>query len=214
MRRASHLMIVLVTFMLPGLTQLRAVAQASLQHSADITETVEWTWSVKPDSPDKTLPNILFIGDSITRGYYPEAVRLLKDRANCYLFASSIATGDSRLPQELAIYFKMVGLTFAVIHFNNGMHGWGYSEKAYAEGLAVLVKQLRAAQPQAQLIWASTTPVQKDIKDSATNDRIDKRNMLALKLMKAQSIPVDDQHALMMSHDDLHDGDIHYTAET
>ena len=29
----------------------------------------------------------------------------------------------------------MMGLKFAVIHFNNGMHGWGYTEPQYAAGL-------------------------------------------------------------------------------
>jgi hypothetical protein len=45
----------------------------------------------------------------------------------------------------------------------------------------------------------------------STNPRIDERNVLAAALMKNEAIPVDDQHALMVKHPELHDGDVHFT---
>ncbi len=44
----------------------------------------------------------------------------------------------------------------------------------------------------------------------ATNARIDARNSLALAVMKHEGIPVDDQHALMEGHGDLHLDDVHF----
>ena len=190
-----------------GAVALAAVAQARLP----ITEKIEWTWSDRPEKPVAGLPNVLLAGDSITRGYYPAVAGDLAGVANVYLFASSTCSGDPRLPGQLSDYFKMMGLKFAVIHFNNGMHGWGYSEAEYAAGLPAMIAALRAGAPDAKLIWANTTPVLHDATDGAANARIDERNRLADDLMKRKGFPMDDLHGLMLKHQDLHEGDVHFT---
>jgi len=155
---------------------------------------------------------VLLVGDSITRGYYPATVKELGGVANVYLFATSAASGDPRLPSQLRDYFSMIGVTFAAIHFNNGMHGWGYTEQQYAAGLPDMIEALSEGAPRAELVWANTTPVLHDSTDGqSTNPRIDERNVLAAALMKNEAIPVDDQHALMVKHPELHDGDVHFT---
>ena len=107
----------------------------------------------------------------------------------------------------------MVGVRFKVIHFNNGMHGWGYTEAQYAAGLPGLLADLRRDAPGAKLIWASTTPVQNDSRTGgATNARIQACNAAAAKLMRARRIPIDNQYTLMAAHGNLHNGDVHYTA--
>lgn len=180
---------------------------------AMVTETVEWTWAQKPEKPNPSLPNVLLMGDSIARGYYPQVAQKLAGRANCYLFATSTASGDPRLAGQLQAYFQMVAVRFRVIHFNNGMHGWGYSEAQYAHGLPGLLADLRNDADGAILIWASTTPVRNDsTTGGATNARIEARNTAAARLMRANHIPIDDQFALMMAHADLHNGDVHYAA--
>ncbi|MEO6966798.1 MAG: SGNH/GDSL hydrolase family protein [Acidobacteriaceae bacterium] len=180
---------------------------------AMVTEKIEWTWAQRPEKPNPSSPNVLLLGDSITRGYYPQVAQKLAGRANCYLFATSTASGDPRLAGQLQAYFHMVAVRFRVIHFNNGMHGWGYTEVQYAHGLPGLLADLRVDAPGANLIWASTTPVQNDsTTGGATNARIEARNTAAAKLMRANHIPIDDQFALMMAHADLHSGDVHYTA--
>jgi hypothetical protein len=177
-----------------------------------ITEKIEWTWTDRPETPVAGLPNVLLEGDSITRGYYPATVKELSRVANVYLFATSAASGDPRLPGQLHDYFSMIGVPFAVIHFNNGMHGWGYTEKQYAAGLPGMVAALRADAPHAVLVWANTTPVLHDSTNGeSTNARIDARNLLAAALMKNEAITVDDQHGLMLKHSNLHNGDVHYT---
>jgi hypothetical protein len=118
------------------------------------------------------------------------------------------------LPGQLRDYFNMMGVTFAVVHFNNGMHGWGYTEKEYAEGLPDVIEALSEGAPQAELVWANTTPVLHDSTNGqSTNVRIDERNRLAAALMKNDRIAVDDQHALMLKHPELHNGDVHFTEE-
>jgi lysophospholipase L1-like esterase len=176
-----------------------------------VTEKVEWTWADRPAAADAKLPNVLLIGDSITRGYYPETVKKLAGVANVYLFATSASSGDPRLPAQLHDYFAMAGIRFAVVHFNNGMHGWGYTEKEYAAGLPGMIAAVRAGAPSAKLIWATTTPVLHDSAES-TNSRIDVRNADASILMVREKITLDDQHALMLKHPELHDGDVHFTA--
>lgn len=186
-----------------------AVAQPPLP----ATEKIEWTWSDRPEKPVAELPNILLVGDSITRGYYPAVAAELKGFANVYLFASSACSGDPRLPGQLRTYFKMMGVTFAAVHFNNGMHGWGYTEEQYAAGLPDLIAALRTGAPSAKLIWASTTPIrQETLTSGASNARIDVRNRLASELMTHDGIPIDDQHGLMLKHSELHSDDVHYTA--
>jgi hypothetical protein len=187
------------------------VLPASIQ-AQTITEKIEWTWADRPEHPDPAIPNVLLVGDSITRAYYEETSRLLQGHANCYLFATSASSGDPRLLIQISELATIMPHQFAVIHFNNGMHGWKYTERQYGEGLPGFVTAVRKMSPSATLIWASTTPVRKPIDSGATNARVDERNRLASAVMQRQHIQVDDQHDLMLQHQDLHHDDVHFTA--
>jgi hypothetical protein len=182
-------------------------------------ENIEWTWAAAPEkgTVDARLPNVLLVGDSITRAYYPETAKLLAGKANVYLLATSAAAGDPRLPKQLADYFAMMQMKFAVVQFNNGMHGWGYTEAQWSAGLPEMVAAIRAGAPGAKLIWASVTPVRAYSDGSAMvkseaekNARIDTRNALAAGFAKREGIAVENQHALMMQHQDLHSDDVHF----
>jgi hypothetical protein len=190
------------------------MAQVKQPQGRVVTEKIEWTWADRPEHPNNALPNVLLMGDSITRAYYPETAKELDGIANVYLFATSCSSGDPRLIGQLRDYFEMVGVSFAVIHFNNGMHGWGYSDAQYAGGLPVFVAALRRGSSKASLEWATITPVRKDAEDvGRTNARIDERNRLAAVVMAREHISIDDQHALMIKHQDLHGDDVHFTKE-
>jgi hypothetical protein len=179
-----------------------------------VTEKIEWTWADRPEHPNENLPNVLLLGDSITRAYYPETAKELDGVANVYLFATSCSSGDPRLVGQVNDYLAMVGVPFSVVHFNNGMHGWGYSEAQYSGGIPDLISALRKGAPKARLIWTTTTPVRKDAPDlSRTNARIDERNHLAAVEMRRDGILIDDQHALMLEHHDMHGDDVHFTKE-
>jgi hypothetical protein len=45
--------------------------------------------------------------------------------------ASSTSVGDPRLAYQIAEFRAMEKVRFRIVHFNNRMHGWGYSEEQY-----------------------------------------------------------------------------------
>jgi hypothetical protein len=184
---------------------------AGAEKAVSLPEEIEWTWEVRPIHPDPQLPNVLLAGDSITRNYYPDVVKDLAGTANVYLFASSTCVGDPRLPHQFAEFGAMERVPFRVVHFNNGMHGWGYTEEQYRAGFAALLRSVRAlGGHNGKLIWASTTPVGPDPFNQATNPRIDARNEIARVFVEKAGIAIDDQHALMMNHGALYIDSVHF----
>lgn len=178
-----------------------------------IPEPIEWTWEVRPENPQAQLPNVLLVGDSITRNYYPDVTKDLASKANVYLFSTSASVGDPRLPAQLKEFIELEHVKFRVIHFNNGMHGWGYTEAEYAAAFPGFIQALRKDAPGAKLIWANVTPVKKDDPAWTSNARIDARNAITASIVKQQKIPLDDQHALILQHPDLYSDNIHPNKE-
>lgn len=184
------------------------------QKAVSIPEEIEWTWEVRPAHVDSHLPNVLLLGDSITRNYFPEVTKDLAGVANVYLMSSSTSVGDPRLPKQIAEFAKLENMPFAVVHFNNGMHGWGYTEDQYKAAFPSFLKAVRLiVSKNDKLIWANTTPVRSDAQGGATNERVEARNTIALEFVRKANIAVDDQHALMMKHSDLHQDAVHFNPE-
>src|ERR1700730_11764980 len=75
-------------------TLLAAPLLSVAQGHRSIPEEIEWTWEVRPSHPDPKLPNVLLLGDSITRAYYPGVLHGLDGHANVYLLATSASVGD------------------------------------------------------------------------------------------------------------------------
>jgi lysophospholipase L1-like esterase len=181
------------------------------QKAKSIPEEIEWTWEVRPPHPDAKLPNVLLLGDSITRAYFPQAVKDLTGTANVYLMASSTSVGDPRLPRQIAEFATMEGVTFRVVHFNNGMHGWAYTEAEYKTAFPSFLHAIkRLVVSKDAMIWATTTPVRADATGGANNSRVDARNDIANSFVKSAGVVIDDQHALMMKHQDLHQDPVHF----
>jgi hypothetical protein len=190
---------------------LPAAAPARAQEAKVVREPTEWCDVWMPHTGRTDLPRVLLIGDSITRAYYPDVEKDLAGKAWCARIATSKSVGDPALIAELTVFLQEGN--FDVIHFNNGMHGWGYSEQDYRRHFLDLLATLRRCAPHARLIWASTTPVRRDHPPGPTNARIAARNAIALKFATAAGIPVDDQFALMQTHQDLHKDDVHYVPQ-
>jgi len=188
-------------------------ALAAPQGPPSRTEEIEWTWEVRPAHSDPKLPNVLLLGDSITRNYYPEVQRQLAGTTNVYLLATSASVGDPRLLRQLSDYAIAEPVTFSVVHFNNGMHGWAYSEAEYRAAFPSLIAELHALAPKAALVWATTTPVKVDTEPGPTNSRILARNSIAQSFVKEARISIDDQHALMAEHPDLYLDGVHYNEQ-
>jgi hypothetical protein len=186
---------------------------ALAQEATSRTEEIEWTWEVRPAHADAKLPNVLLLGDSITRAYFPEVGKQLAGVANVYLMASSTSVGDSRLGRQIEEFSAAEGVKFSVVHFNNGMHGWAYSEQEYREAFAAFVAEIRGIAPKAALIWATTTPVKKESEPGPTNARVEARNVIAESLVKTDGILIDDQHGLMVKHANLYQDSVHFNEQ-
>jgi hypothetical protein len=181
------------------------------QKPGSIPEDIEWTWEVRPPHPNPQLPNVLLLGDSISRNYFPQVTKDLAGIANVYLMASSTSVGDPRLPHQIAEFAALEKVGFRVVHFNNGMHGWGYSEAQFQAAFPAFLNTVHdLVGKHGTLIWATITPVRPDSSNGATNPRIEQRNAIALSVVNAAGIAVDDQHALMMDHRDLYEDVIHF----
>jgi lysophospholipase L1-like esterase len=188
---------------------LAGAVTAFAQEPLSIPEPIEWTWEVRPPHPDANLPNVLLLGDSISRNYFPQVTKDLEGVANVYLMASSTSVGDPRLPRQISEFARLENIR--VVHFNNGMHGWGYTEARFKASFPLLVEAVRAlAGKDGALVWANITPVKDDAASGATNPRIDARNAIALAMVLDENIPVDDQHSLMMKHLDLYKDSVHF----
>jgi hypothetical protein len=188
-----------------------ATLLAQPQKQISIPEEIEWTWEVRPPHADPALPNVLLLGDSITRNYFPEVTKNLKGTANVYLMAVSTSVGDPRLPRQIEEFAAMEDVTFRVVHFNNGMHGWNYTEAQYKGALPDLLHGVEQIAPSHHaMIWATITSVQIQAFNGATNERINERNRIAQALFSSLGITIDDQHALMMKHLDTYEDTVHF----
>jgi hypothetical protein len=137
---------------------------ATAQTSVSIPEEIEWSWEVRPAHPDPNLPNVLLLGDSIARNYFPQVVKDLTGIANVYLMAVSTSVGDPRLPHQIAEFAAMENVVFRVVHFNNGMHGWGYTEAQYKTAFPAFLSSVRSLTGKGgRSIWANTTPVKANV---------------------------------------------------
>jgi len=165
---------------------------------------------MRPPHPVSQLPNVLLLGDSITQNYFPQVTKDLDGVANVYLMASSTSVGDPRLPAQIAEFSAMEHVPFRIVHFNNGMHGWGYTETQFQSAFPAFLSALHAVSGHGRLIWATITPIKTPAPSGATNARIDARNAIAKALVDAEKIPVDDQHALMSGHQDLYQDAVHF----
>ena len=182
-------------------------------------EDIEWSdfwWSHEPDT---SKPRVLFIGNSISRGYYPAVSAKLSGIVNCDRYSTSRSIEDPALFRETKI--AMGKYRHAVIHFNNGLHGWHLTNDQYEKGLRKFVKFLKANKSKGSvLIYSLTTPVpskEAGLKlDPVKNQVVLDRNLIARKIMEENRIPVIDLYGLMEPQLEKYSGskgDVHYNKE-
>ena len=173
-------------------------------------ERIEWCDIWFTDAEKAELPRVLMIGDSITRGYFSPVEERLGGKAYCGRYTSSRSVCDPIYFQELQLVLGQY--EYAVIHVNNGLHGWGYTEEQYRDGLVRLLDMLAEKAPKSAIIWATTTPVRSDSGMSDQQSRVDARNTIARELVEARDIAIDDLHALAAAHMDYLGGDgVHFS---
>jgi len=163
-------------------------------------EGIEWYNVWITHGTEHALPRVLLIGDSITQAYYGQVEKQLAGRAYVGRLTTSKGLGDPVLLDEVAGVLKQY--SFDVVHFNNGMHGWDYTEQEYARAFPKLLATIQRGAPRAKLIWATTTPVRegKDLAIAPKTERVKARNKIACDIVAKKHIPVDDLFALVIDH--------------
>jgi acyl-CoA thioesterase-1 len=173
--------------------------------------------AVRPIKDVAGLPRVLLIGDSVSIGYTLQVRERLKGKANVH----RIPINGGATEVDLANMKEWLGNGhWDVIHFNFGLHDAKHmsatefraSREEYAANLQKLVTQMKATH--AKLIFATTTPVPKDGKLSPTRvfDSIPARNDVAIKVMKANGVAIDDLYSVVLPVRDQvgRDNDVHF----
>ena len=172
---------------------------------------------------EKDLPRVLLIGDSICSGYYKKVklklagrALVVKQKGNAKHTWNGMEKLDSWLGDE----------KWDVIHFNWGLwdlahrnpksKNFGHLDKVdgtlttsledYEANLWSLVKDLKATG--AVLIWATTTPVPAGEPGRIQGDA-KKYNAVALEMMKAEKIRVNDLHQYAADRGKPSDNNVH-----
>lgn len=158
------------------------------------------------------LPRVLLIGDSISIGYTVPVRKFLKDKANvirpltnCGPTTRGVASIDEWLGDG----------HWDVIHFNFGLHDMVFysadgktraepsvagakhqvSVEDYEKNLRQMVERLKKTG--AKLIWCTTTPVPEGSGGRVADEAV-LFNEVAAKVMKDNSVAVDDLHAFAL----------------
>ncbi len=184
--------------------------------SADeqIRERIEWIdiWVTDADKDD--LPRVLLVGDSITRGYFGAVEKHLEGKAYCARLTTSKCVSDPTFNEDIMLLLKQY--KFSVIHFNNGLHGWGYTEDQYRDGLLKTVAAVKEHAGDAKFIWATTTPMRESSdlqKFAERTERVKVRNQLAAEIMKKSGASTNDLFELVKDHADWQSKDgVHFNA--
>jgi len=178
-------------------------------------EPIEWCDIWIRGCTGTNLPRVLMIGDSITKSYFHYVDKNLKDRFCCGQLATSKCVGDPRLLKEFDLAFSEGD--FDVIHFNNGMHGWEYTEEQYSSGLEEAMDWLIKTAPNARIIWAHTTPKRQgegfiELSQEIT-ERVRVRNRIATQLADERGIDINDLFSVVVDRPDLFSDGVHFTPE-
>lgn len=138
-------------------------------------------------------PRVLLIGDSITAQYQGEVAQLLRGKG------MTVSYWASSYCLTRPAYFKLLDFylseaNYAVIHFNNGLHSLGTPTEAWADALRKALKLIREKQPEAKIIWTTSTP----LKDAKKTEKVKELNAAAAKVVaEFKDIATDDLFATM-----------------
>ena len=183
------------------------------QKQMPVHEAIEWTNVWIPHADKNDLPRVLLIGNSITQGYYPVVEKILDGSAYTARFTTSSSVADPVFFDELKVYLQ--NYRFAVIQFNNGLHGIGSDSVHYEEGIRKLIKILKKYGNGAKLLAATTTLVMPGFEYWKTDEfnlrLVEERNRVLRELCTKNDIPVNDLFFLTKDHPEwFSDDKIHY----
>ncbi|MEI7946901.1 MAG: SGNH/GDSL hydrolase family protein [bacterium] len=173
-------------------------------------ENIEWCDVWIPGATNTNKPRVLLVGDSITKGYYKVASDQLGEKATCARFATSACIADPAFHVQLEALLSQY--TFALIHFNNGLHGVGYTEEEYQAGYKKALKSIQKHSPSTKLVLALSTPLNETSQANGLNPRITERNRIVSELAKTYGAAVNDLHSISKGHPEYYTDAYHYKA--
>jgi lysophospholipase L1-like esterase len=161
-----------------------------------------------------SLPKVLIIGDSISKGYYPYVRSNLANLAETHRPEGNHgATWDGL--KHLREWLE--GHNWDVIHFNFGLHDIHRSTlEQYEANLTQIVEQLK--QTKARLIFATSTPVLEGTPTFLKASSIPYNEVARRVMERTGGIALDDLHSFASAHpvyqrpQDLHFTDQGYAA--
>ena len=160
-------------------------------HKRDFVKGTSTAWDFVADDP--TLPRVLLIGDSVSRGYTLAARAALAGKANVHRAPENCGPTANGL-KKLDAWLASAGPgKWEVIHFNFGIHDRATPLADYTARLTQILTRLSATG--AKLIWASTTPIPDDPAKKQTAASIVERNTAAATLMAKHAVAIDDLFA-------------------
>jgi hypothetical protein len=177
-------------------------------HKEDKTKGLSTAWDFVKDDPK--LPRVLIIGDSVSRGYTQATRKYLAGKANVHRAPANCgptAAGVAKLDIWLG------NGHWDVIHFNFGIHDRNTPTADYAKRLEAITQRLQATG--AKIIWASSTPIPDDASKQQIAALIVERNQVALGIMRANGVVVDDLYEKILPELAKYQrpNDVHFTDE-
>ena len=173
----------------------------------------DWSniWIENANQSEK--PRILFVGDSITAGYYPFIDVYLSQDFSLGYYVTSKFLGNPDYQTELTTILDRYD--FEIIHVNNGLHGWDYSIQEYQKGLEDVKRILDDHAPNALIIWCMTTPIRVEENleylDKLNQDVI-LRNQAALEILGENGVIFNDLYQEMLIYPEYYRDGYHFNS--
>jgi hypothetical protein len=142
-------------------------------------------WDFVEDDP--SLPRVLLIGDSVSRGYTLAVRKELAGKANVHRAPANCGPTSSGL-KNLDVWLG--GEKWDLVHFNFGIHDRNTPVEEYSNRLDSLVQRLK--QTGARLVWSTTTPIPDDPSKKQTAESIKERNQAAAMVMEKNGVLTND----------------------
>ncbi len=171
-------------------------------------EGIEWCEIRHMSANRVTLPRVLLVGDSIVGGYKNHVNKKFNGIADVSWYQTSRCMGDPVFDQELEMVLGLYD--YAVIYFNNGLHGAAYSDEDYKAGYEKALQYITKNAPKAKLVLALSTPLKPESKQNKLNPQVDVRNQIVRDLAKKYNAEINDLHSISKGHPEYYRDAYHY----
>ena len=147
---------------------------------------------------------MLLIGDSISIGYYS----LVRDQLAGYCtvdeYGITYDASDPAFTRDLGALLDVYD--YDIIHFNVGIHRTGAMEPYYGTGVATIMDYLLQKEPNAKIVFATTTP----LGSNTPNALMSGRNAAAKAQAMPRGIGIDDLYQVCLRENPTMSDGIHF----